>query len=349
MLGWIRRSFRRWSEAWLRNRLPRVRSTTLNQRRVFILPSRNGLYFLLMTLALFIGGINYGNGLILLVALFLASLFLVSILSTYVNLAGLTLSAAKTQPAFVGQQAAFGLAVSSKREHESIRVSADGLQPLRFDLIDRASDELTLLVDAKRRGYKALPRLKIETTYPLGLLRAWSWLELENRALVYPQPIAEPYPQRQAVAGGRGEKLLREGSDDFDGLRPYQPGDNPRQIAWRSYARDGRLHSKRFAGYQAQALWLEWDAYSGMSMESRLSRLCYWVLQLEQQQRRFGLRLPGVDIAPATGERHTQRCLKLLALYGLEALDQASFSQQVGGRSGSADLPPTRSAAQVSG
>lgn len=316
----LRRKLQQWSETWLSKRVPRSRSATLDQRRIFILPTRNGLYFLLMTAVLFFGGINYSNSMILLVALMLVSLFLVSILHTFVNLLGLTLESGRTQPAFVGQDAAVGILLrSSGREHESIQLSWPGLPPQRQDLLDRLSCELTLLLPVSRRGICRPPRLRVESCYPLGLLRAWSWVELDSQCLVYPKVIEDSYPLRQAQGGARGERLTQEGSDDFDGLRRYQSGDNPRRIAWKSYAREGRLYSKSFASYCAEEHWLEWDAYPGMAQEARLSRLCHWVLTLDQQQQRYGLRLPGIEYAPDNGDSHRQRCLKALALYGLGA------------------------------
>ena len=33
-------AFQLWKEAWLKQRLPSARETTLNQRRIFIVPSR---------------------------------------------------------------------------------------------------------------------------------------------------------------------------------------------------------------------------------------------------------------------------------------------------------------------
>ena len=309
---------RQWSEAWLSKRLPRTHSAALNQRRIFILPSRNGLYFLLMTLVLFFGGINYGNSLILMVALMLVSLFLVSILHTYANLSGLTLESGRAQSAFVGQEAAFGVRLrSSGRAHESIQLSWSGLPPQYQDLLDSSSCEVTLLLPVSRRGLCRAPRIRVESCYPLGLLRAWSWVELDSQCLVYPQAIEDPYPLRNAQGGGEGARLVLEGSDDFDGLRRYQAGDNPRRIAWKSYAREGRLYTKSFAGYSAQEHWLEWDAYPSMAQEARLSRLCYWVLQFDLLQLRFGLRLPGIELSPDSGGSHRQRCLKALALYGL--------------------------------
>ncbi|MEH6473996.1 MAG: DUF58 domain-containing protein [Halopseudomonas sp.] len=322
--GWlakspVRQKFRQWSEAWLRSRLPRTRSATLNQRRIFILPTRNGLYFLVMAVVLFLGGLNYGNSLILLTSVLLVSLFLVSILHTYVNLSGLTLAAGRTQPTFAGQEAAFGVRLSSGgREHESLQLSWPGAAPQRFDLVDAVNRDISLLLPVSRRGLCRPPRLKVQSCYPLGLLRVWSWVELDTLCLVYPKPEEASYPLREAQSGERGERLQHEGNDDFDGLRRYQLGDNPRRIAWKSYAREGRLYSKVFASYCADEHWLEWEAYSGLAQEQRLSRLCYWVLQLDQQQHRFGLRLPGIEFAPDSGGQHRQRCLKALGLYGLD-------------------------------
>lgn len=314
----LRRTLAQWLEGWLSRRLPRSHSATLNQRRIFILPTRNGLYFLLMTAVLFLGGINYGNSLILLVALMLVSLFLVSILHTYANLSGLTLESGRTQPAFVGQEAAIGIRLrSGGREHESIQLSWPGLRPQRLDLLNNGCCDITLLLPVSQRGFCRPPRLRVESCYPLGLLRAWSWVALDSQCLVYPQAIADSYPLREAQGGGQGERLAQQGSDDFDGLRRYQEGDNPRRIAWKSYAREGRLYTKVFASYSTEEHWLEWDAYAGMAQEARLSRLCHWVLKLDQQQHRFGLRLPGVELAPASGDPHRLRCLKSLALYGL--------------------------------
>lgn len=322
---WLKHKWRQWSDAWLSKRLPRSHSATLNQRRIFILPTRNGLYFLLMAVVLFVGGLNYGNSLILLIALLLVSLFLVAILHTFVNLSGLTLEAGRTQPAFAGQEAAFGLRLhSGGREHESIQLRWRGGVPQSWDLVDRSSCDITLMLPVSRRGLCRPPWLRVESCYPLGLLRAWSWVELDSQCLVYPKPVENSYPLRDAQGGERGELLAQQGSDDFEGLRRYQAGDSPRRIAWKSYAREGRLYTKNFASYSAEERWLEWEAFSGLAQEVRLSHLCHWVVKLDQQQLRFGLRIPGIEFQPDHGDSHRQRCLKALALYGLGAPAQTA-------------------------
>ena len=66
--------------------------------------------------------------------------------------------------------------------------------------------EAVLGVPAARRGWLDLGRVMLETRYPLGLFRAWSYLELEARALVYPRPERAALPPfTGASSAGMGE------------------------------------------------------------------------------------------------------------------------------------------------
>jgi uncharacterized protein (DUF58 family) len=49
-------------------------------------------------------------------------------------------------------------------------------------------------------------------------------------------------------------------------------------------------------------------------LEQKLSRLCAWVLAADRLDLRYGLRLPGVDLPPASGEAQRRACLTALAL-----------------------------------
>jgi uncharacterized protein (DUF58 family) len=52
-----------------------------------------------------------------------------------------------------------------------------------------------------------------------------------------------------------------------------------------------------------------------LSFEQRLSRLAGWVLAAEQAGAAYGMRLPGMDLAPGSGEVHRSACLQALALH----------------------------------
>jgi uncharacterized protein (DUF58 family) len=122
-----------------------------------------------------------------------------------------------------------------------------------------------------------------------------------------------------SASGGTGATArpsAQEGSEDFAGLRAWQPGDSPRQVAWKVAARSDVLATKRFGDIEGGTVLLDWDRLAGLEVEARLSQLARWVLDAEQTNLRYGLRIPGVEIAPGNGMPHRHRCLEALALFG---------------------------------
>jgi uncharacterized protein (DUF58 family) len=163
-----------------------------------------------------------------------------------------------------------------------------------------------------------MPGFRLSTQFPLGLLYSWSRpLALPLRCLIYPAPAGKTPFRAALTESARADQGLRPGSgEDFIGVREYVPGDSLRHVDWKALARTGEFTTKQFGGGYERSLWLDWDALEGYGTEARLSILCRWVLDAEQQGLRYGLRLPGVALAPAQGERHQQECLRALALFG---------------------------------
>jgi uncharacterized protein (DUF58 family) len=329
---------RRWAR-WLDRRIPPSKSVTLDQRRIFIFPSRVGLFFLLCLLVMLIAAINYQNNMSYALTFLLANLFVVAVLHSYANLAGLTVRAIGADDAFPGQRSAFRLRffANDKRGHFALLVgwpepSAAGrrgwlrrllappamLAMEEVDLEPGAQRELRLFLPVGRRGWHHPGRLRIESVYPLGLLRCWTWVDMDLRALVYPEPLASPDPGDE---GGDGSDALRiggKGDDEFAGIRDYRPGDNPRHVHWKALARGLELQSREYASTVSDTRWLDWEQYAGLTPERRLSALCYRVLDYHRRELEFGLRLPGVALAPAKGDAQRDRALRLLALHGIE-------------------------------
>lgn len=316
--SWFQGLFQRRWQRWLDRRIPRERQVTLNQRRIFIFLTRQGFLAGTVVIALFIGGINYANNLLLGTSFFLSSLFIIAIHHTYANLSGLRVTAVAASTAFAGEEARFQLRLDDvrDREHESLLLEWDGvLTPLAW--INGAEDVAVGLL-APRRGWFRPPRLKISSTYPLGLLRAWTWLDLDLAAVVYPHP--EPSDTIPAGAGreGEGERQRKRGHEDFDGLKRFTPGDSLAHISWKHLARGRGMLTKTYASEEVGSDILDWHAMPGLPIESRLSRLAFWVVLLSQQNHAYGLRLPGTDIPAGLGIEQRDACLRALALFGRE-------------------------------
>ena len=306
---------------WLSDRMPPANSVTLNQRKIFILPTRQGLYFALLICAMVIAGINYQNSLIFALAFLLVGLFMVGMLHTYRNLSGLTLVAGSTRPAFAGEEAEFTTVLKrlGDRTYESLQVGWNRELISRAELVHETEVRIRSFVFAEKRGRFDPGRIMVQTFYPLGLFRSWSWVDLDMSTIVYPRPIAGvEVPSAVTTSDNEGELVLRDGAEDFYGLREYQPGDSTRHIAWKAYARSDTLMTKQYAAYADRRVWLEWDHFTGADKERRLSYLCYWVLALHSANDEYGLRLPGVEIEPGRGESHRDRVLRALALYEVD-------------------------------
>jgi uncharacterized protein (DUF58 family) len=289
----------------------------LSQRRVYILPTRHGLTFGAAVVFMLIGSINYNLSLGYILTFLLAGLGIVSILHTFRNLAHLYVSAGRAAPVFAGDTAKFELVLENKSDFDrhSLDLACHGATS-SCDAPARQHSSVVIPLKAEKRGWLQLERVTIATRFPLGLMRAWSYVQPDARALVYPRPDTAPLPEHCSDADKGDAVSTGTGTDDFSGLRPYQASDSPRHIAWKTSARSDLLLTKLFAGRAAAELWFDWQQLpANMHVEARLSRLARWVLLAEERGLRCGLKLPGVMVPLGEGLPHRERCLKELALY----------------------------------
>jgi uncharacterized protein (DUF58 family) len=309
---------------WLDRRIPPGRVITLTQRNIFIFPSRTGFAFAGLLVLLVLVAINYQASLVYAAAFLLGSVFLVTILYTFRNLSGLRLEFVGGRPGFVGEDIELSVRVvrpgggmrGTGRARDGIQIGFPAGIPRWVELYAQEADLVKLYVQGERRGYLRPGRLLVETYYPLGLLRAWTWVDLDASALVYPRPQFSAFPDSRSGRRDEGELIDPQGSEDFSDIKTYAAGDPIKHIMWRSYARGAELMVKRYASFVEPRLWLDFERVPG-DVEERLSRLTGHALQATRQGREFGLLLGGAEIKPGLGEAHLERVLRALALYGL--------------------------------
>ena len=314
----IRGLFQARFHQWVNRRIPAAREVTLDQRRIFIFPSRVGLFFGCCLLVMLIAAINFENNLSYALVFLLATLFIVATLHTYANLAGLTIRAMRAQSVFVGQQSEFHLMLerSKQRDHYALHLKWPSSSEALVSLVEQDSVTVQLHMAVAGRGWFHPGRLLLESTYPLGLLRSWTWIDLDLLALVYPRPLASTDLPGLATDTPDGAAAMVPGNDDFYGFRDYRRGDSLRQVHWKGLAKAQGLLTKQYIAYADRSVWLDWDLFPGLGTEQRLSHLCYWVLEFDHRREEYGLRLPGLVIQPGVGEKHREQVLKELALFG---------------------------------
>lgn len=321
MLGILRHRLHETFMGWaLRVQLPEPAPIVFTRHRVYVLPTRAGLAYAIALGVILLGAMNYNLSLGHALVFLLAGLGVVAILHTFRNLALVSLRPSRCEPVFAGSRARFDLVLENSRAdaRTSLRLFIRDDARIEIDIGPQASTVATLEIPAAKRGWLAMPRLTIETTWPLGLVRAWSYAVPNVSCLVYPQPATRAPPLPWSGTAARGSAREGRGADDFSGLRKHQVADPPRHVAWKAVARqqDGPLLTKLFSGAATQQLWLDWDALSDViDTERRLSILARWMIDADAAGLAWGLRLPALRLAPDNGAAQLCRGLGALALY----------------------------------
>jgi len=297
---------------------PQAGPIVLVQRRVFILPTRQGLIYACVLLVLLTGSINYSLGLGFVLTFLLAALGVNGMIHTFRNLANLRVTGGRARPVFAGDVAEFTVHLENGGDADryAIGLASERTDATFTDVKARTTTSAVARIRAPRRGVLRPGRLTLFTRFPLGLYRAWAYLELDMHCIVYPRPAfpALPLPPAATSAGAGAER--GRGQEDFSGLRQYHVGDSPRHIAWKAAARDQVLLTKQFTGRAETELWLDCAQLPPqMGVEERLSHLARWVLDAHAAGLSYGLRLPARTVDMAAGEAQRDRCLEALALY----------------------------------
>jgi uncharacterized protein (DUF58 family) len=318
LLNWLRRRTRKWAR---RRHGVDPDPVVLSGRRIYIVPSRLGVTYAFMLFAMFMGSMNYANNLALALTFLLGSMGLVAMHYCQRNLAGIRIASAACEPVFAGQQARFRIALENAaplpRHELSIGNDHGSAAPVRIEAASRTVLEIKM--PAPQRGYLTLDQFEILTRYPFGMFRAWAYLNLPVRCIVYPKPSDRgvPPPPLETDTGGPQEHA--RGDEDFAGLRRFHPGDSPRHVAWKAYAREQGLHVKVYAGTAVTSHMFDWQRLEGLEVEERLAQLCRWIEDAHTAGHAYGLRLPDTDVPPNIGPAHRERCLTALALFELDA------------------------------
>lgn len=307
--------FRHRLESWVRRRgridpLP----MTIDRRRVYVLPTRFGLFYGVMVGVMFLGALNYNNNPALLLSLLLLAAGLASLVYAHLQLSGLRVVSIDAEPVHAGEtlQVKIGLAANDARARSGLQLDCSDARVVAAVTAQATTFE-TLPVSTTRRGWLEAGRLELATTRPLGLACAWSWLWQGQGWLVYPAPESNGPPLPDRGDGGHRAKPASAG-DDIHQLRPYRHGDAQHAIAWKASARATHLLTREYEQRIDADLLLDWNDVRHLPYEHAISRLTHWVELAERHGHRYGLRPPMGKALPADrGPHHRHACLDALA------------------------------------
>ena len=317
---------RRYIDTWFESHNPPSQDKILlHNRRLYILPTGFGYLFGIMLLFLFLAAINYQNSMAFVLTFMLTSLGIISLWHTHKNLLGVSIRMQIPRPVFGGEFCEFKFEAShaNNSRRYAIGIQYKNHPPVYFKLEPQGSNEVKLKIPTHRRGQFKPAGITVFTRYPTGLFHAWGWLRFDLPVLIYPRPTSNVKLQQSMIEqyDGQTSTSTIEG-DDFAGLREHREGESLRHISWKAYAQGKGLLTKTFQGHARPSLWIDWELLTEGSLEDKLSFMTALVLAAENEEQKYGLRLPGNIIEQGYGSPHKHICLKALAVFRQSDFDQ---------------------------
>lgn len=297
----------------------------LNRSQVSLRPTQHGLLFLIILVSMLLGSINYNNNAGFMLVFLLGTMALISLFHSYRNLVGLEIRLAHVHPVFAGQFAVFSFQVKGKPRDDQISqgqalfLGFENLEGMAFSLKENTR-RVDLKIKAEKRGVLVPNDLILTSVYPFGLFSLKARIPVSEKGLVYPAPISGRFSLSfEGDKEGEEESGDKTGPDDFQGLVSYVPGSPMGRISWKTFSRGLGLFIKNFTADAGGEIVLDMNLIKAGDLERKLSLICRSILDSKQENIRYGIRLGStLYLSPGSGEAHYRRCMKALALYGIE-------------------------------
>ncbi len=282
-------------------------------RRIYVLPSKPGLFFAFIWFVMLMAGLNFNNNMGLMLVFLLFGMAQAILLKTFFNMRNIQLKSIKAEPVFLGESTEVKLELVADDSRWQIACHSGKVSDSTN--IKSGRGYVSCPVEGNHRGWQHIPRIKLLTRYPMGLFTVWVYCAPDFYILVYPKPET-PVPAYPQHGGLEGQLTLPEKGDEISNIREYHVGDPVRDIAWKKTAQNNKTWVKQFEQMQGQQMLFDFDQMTTLTVEHKLSRLCAWVLQAERQNMDYQLKLCDFCSDMGHGTEQLAQCLKALALYG---------------------------------
>jgi uncharacterized protein (DUF58 family) len=311
--------------------------------------TREGRYFVGITIGIGLAAINTGNNLLYLLLGWLLSVIVASGILSDVCLRAIRITRSAPKRIYANRPFLMALeARNTKKRFASYSLEVEDMCEGRtvdkrcyfLKLPEGKSQHTAYRHTISRRGLYKFNGFRVATKFPFGLFLKSRLEDSESEVLVFPatRPVRLPPPSGQRLGDNQSNKVGRRG--EFFGLREYRDGDDRRSIHWRSSARSDRLLVREYEDESQRRITLLIDnalpLTRGEEEEQALEDAISLCASLAQAylERGYALRLiaRGTLLPFASGEMQTQRVLRTLAL--LETVEEEEpFAAQIAPRS----------------
>jgi uncharacterized protein (DUF58 family) len=213
--------------------------------------TREGKFFILLTLSVGLAAVNTGNNLLYLLLGMLLALIVVSSIMSELSLRNLTVVRRLPARAQVGRPHLVEIEVHNHKkripsyaiEIEDLRAGQPADKRCFFLKISPDSAQVAAYRRTPaKRGRDRHVGFRVATRFPFGLFEKSRELRSDGELIIYPaiDPVKLPPEQAGRRAGTHGAAGRGIG-DEIVGVRPMRDGDDPRDVYWRKSTLEGQL------------------------------------------------------------------------------------------------------------
>ena len=227
----------------------RIRRALRPPRKLKI--TREGKFFILLTLSVGLAAVNTGTNLLYLLLGMLLALIVVSSIMSELSLRNLSVVRRLPARAQVGRPHLVEIEVHNHKkripsyaiEIEDLRAGQPADKRCFFLKISPDSAQVAAYRRTPaKRGRDRHVGFRVATRFPFGLFEKSRELRSDGELIIYPaiDPVKLPPEQAGRRAGTHGAPGRGIG-DEIVGVRPMRDGDDPRDVYWRKSTLEGQL------------------------------------------------------------------------------------------------------------
>ena len=261
--------------------------TTINKKNIFVFPNFKGFQIGFLVLFCFTASIFYQINFSLLLSIIIFIIFFISIIISFQNLNKLSIS---SYDHFIAAEknSKIYLYIKNNSDNDKLNINLKVNETSITNLkIIKKTLKTSIDHTYKERGTFDLPTLNIFSKFPFGIVKSSSYLNLNNKAIVYPKP---DLPTKK-VLNLHNLDNLNNSNYEFDNIGEYKEGENQSRIAWKHSILKNKLLSKKFINEnKINNILIDIDKIEAVTFEKKLSFATYLVLKSYKENIAFSLK-----------------------------------------------------------
>ena len=299
--------------------IKKIKTGLTTSGRIFILPTKLGLYFLAITFVLFLFSLSYGNPLAYTATFLFSSVIVTSTIFTNYNLSGVTAKMIKENSTFYEDENKLIQLViinSSNKTRFDIEAQLGKNKTIDSHSVGASDNKKTILsISNLDRGQYQINRVKVMTSFPFGIFYSWRYIHVDHDVFIFPKAIGEEQPIELTGLRESSEGLLTVGgNEDFYQHNPYIPGESWKRINWKVWAKSEDLLIKQYESSVDYAYSFDFSKLSHLSEQQALRQMSKWIKTAKENHSAFKLTIGG-ESSFGSGNEFCDIGLKKLAVY----------------------------------